>query len=185
MNRFVWLLLTWSLQAAELQVQFIPSDTHIEYTLDTTFHTVKGAFRFKSGEIRFDPAGGKASGLISADATTGQSGDQARDSRMHKDILQSAKYPDITFTPDSIQGNVKLEGDSTVQVHGMFGLHGGQHEITIPAQVHMANGDVKLTSTFNIPYIEWGMKNPSTLIFRVNKTVKIDVQASGKLAGAQ
>jgi polyisoprenoid-binding protein YceI len=172
------------LHAAEMQVVFSPSDTHILYTLDSVLHTVKGTFRFKSGSIRFDSAGSKASGLLKADATSGQSGDHARDSRMHKEIIQSAKYPEITFAPDSIDGAVKLEGDSTVQVHGVFGIHGSEHEITMPAQVHVTNGDVSLRTSFSIPYIQWGMKNPSTFVLRVSSTVKIDIQAAGKLAGA-
>ena len=170
------------LYAAESQVQFDAAATKIDYTLGTTFHTVHGTFRLKSGSVRFDPAGGKASGLLSADAASGESGDQARDNRMHKDILQSAKYPDITFSPDSIDGAVKLNGDSQVHVHGTFGIHGGQHQVTVPAQVHIANGEVSLNTSFEIRYVDWGIKNPSTLIFRVNKTVKIDIQAAGKLA---
>jgi polyisoprenoid-binding protein YceI len=180
-NFFALLVSAYCLHAAESRVQFDPGATRVEYTLGTTFHTVHGTFRFKSGSVRFDPAGGKASGLLSVDATSGQSGDQARDNRMHKDILQTSKYPDITFAPDSIDGAVKLDGDSQVMVRGTFGIHGGQHEITMPAQVHISNGEVSLTSSFDIPYMEWGIKNPSTLIFRVNKTVKIDIQAAGKL----
>ena len=172
------------LHAEELQVQFSPSDTHIQYTL-TGLHTVKGTFRFKSGDMRFDTAGGKASGMLIVDATSGQSGDHARDDRMHKEIIQSGKYSEISFAPDSIDGPVKTDGESTVQVHGLFAIHGSQHPITIPAQVHIANGNLNLTSSFTIPYVEWGIKDPSKLIFRVSNTVKIDMQAAGKLGGAQ
>jgi polyisoprenoid-binding protein YceI len=171
------------LHAAEMQVVFSPSETHVQYTVDSVLHSVKGAFSFKSGSVRFDPAGGKASGLLTVDATSGRSGDHARDSRMHKEIIQSAKYPEITFAPESIEGAVRLDGDSTVQVHGILGVHGGEHEITMPAQVHVANGDVSLNASFSIPYIQWGMKNPSTFVLRVSNTVKIDIQAAGKLAG--
>jgi polyisoprenoid-binding protein YceI len=173
------------LRAAEMQVQFDPSASHIQYTVDSVLHTVKGTFQLKSGTVRFDPAGGKASGILIADATSGKSGDHARDNRMHKDIIQSGKYPDITFAPDTIDAPVKLDGDSSVQVHGMFALHGGTHAITVPAKVHIANGEVTLASTFEVPYIEWGIKDPSTLFLRVSKTVKIDLQATGKLTGAE
>jgi polyisoprenoid-binding protein YceI len=173
------------LHAAELQVQFDPSASHIQYSVDSVLHIVKGTFQFKSGSIRFDPAGGKALGMLIADAATGQSGDHARDNRMHKDIIQSAKYPEITFAPDSIDGPVKLDGDSTVQVHGMFGIHGGLHEMSVLAKVHIENGGVNIATNFDIPYIAWGIKNPSTLFLRVSNTVKIDLQAVGKLGPAQ
>ncbi|MBV8843923.1 MAG: YceI family protein [Bryobacterales bacterium] len=181
----LFLLASLWLHAEEVQVQFSPSDAHIQYTLDSVLHTVKGTFRFKSGSIRFEPAGGQASGMLIADAASGESGDHARDNRMHKEIIQSTKYPEITFAPDSIDGRVNMNGDSTIQVHGTFGIHGGLHEMTIPAQVHIENGAVNLTTSFKIPYIAWGMKNPSTLFLRVGNTVRIDMQAAGKLESAQ
>ena len=44
------------LRAAEMQVQFDPSASHIQYTVDSVLHTVKGTFQLKSGTVRFDPA---------------------------------------------------------------------------------------------------------------------------------
>ena len=34
---------------------------------------------------------------------------------------------------------------------------------------------------FAIPYVQWGMKNPSTLFLRVNDKVMIDLQVVGRL----
>jgi hypothetical protein len=33
-----------------------------------------------------------------------------------------------------------------------------------------------------VPYIKWGLKNPSTFIFRVSDTVDISIQAVGQLS---
>jgi hypothetical protein len=33
-----------------------------------------------------------------------------------------------------------------------------------------------------MPYVKWGMKNPSTLLLRVSDQVEIDVHASGRVA---
>jgi len=57
----------------------------------------------------------------------------------------------------------------------MFGIHGAEHELTVPLQVEASNGQYNATGTFKVPYIKWGMKNPSTLFLRVNDTVEITI----------
>jgi polyisoprenoid-binding protein YceI len=96
---------------------------------------------------------------------------------MHADILESAKYPEIVFRPDRVEGNVAPEGKSEVQFHGTFTIHGAPHEITIPATVEAAAGLYNITATFVVPYVKWGMKNPSNFILRVNQTVDIHIHA--------
>jgi polyisoprenoid-binding protein YceI len=153
-----------------------PSQTKVEFTLGSLLHTVHGSFRLKHGTVTFDPQSGKASGEIVVDAASGESGSPARDKRMHGSILESAKYPEITFRPDRVDGKVAPEGRSEVQVHGMFAIHGVEHEILVPATVGAAGGHYNVTATFEVPYVKWGMKNPSTLMLRVSDKVEITIQ---------
>lgn len=161
----------------QLVLDLDPARATVQFTLGATLHTVHGTFKLKPGVIRFDPARGKISGEVVIDAASGQSGDAARDRRMHKSILESARYPEIVLTPGRVEGAVAPEGDSTVQVHGMLAIHGAAHEITLPVQVHMANGQVAVSTHFVIPYVKWGMKNPSTFFLRVSDKVEIDAAA--------
>ena len=66
-----------------------------------------------------------------------------------------------------------------MQVHGVFVIHGAEHEITVPSQVELAPDHWNLTVHFDVPYVKWGLKDPSTFILRVEKTVDIDLHASG------
>ena len=114
------------------------------------------------------------------DAASGNSGTAARDRRMHKEILESARYPEIVFRPTRVEGRVALQGASQVQVHGIFAIHGAEHEIVMPAEVEADAGIYKLFLHFDVPYVKWGMKNPSTFILRVNDKVEIAIHSVGR-----
>jgi polyisoprenoid-binding protein YceI len=113
------------------------------------------------------------------DAVSGDSDSGMRDRKMHKEILESARYPEIAFRPDRIDGALASSGKSSVSVHGMFNIHGVDHEITAPAQVETRGEQWTATVHFTVPYQKWGLKNPSTLFLRVSDTVEIDLVAAG------
>jgi polyisoprenoid-binding protein YceI len=77
------------LHAQEAVLELDPAQTHIEFTLAGALNTVHGTFKLKSGTIRFDPATGKAGGLV-VGVTSGNSGGGSRDHKMHKDVLASS-----------------------------------------------------------------------------------------------
>src|SRR5208337_2025284 len=104
----------------------------IQWTLGATAHTVHGTFHLKRGSLVVDTATGKTSGEIVADATSGASGNDSRDKKMHQDVLESGRFSEVVFRPDSIVGKVALQGESKVQLHGTFVLHGTEHEISVP-----------------------------------------------------
>ncbi len=158
-------------QAVVLQCD--PAQAAADFTLGDSLHTVKGSFSMKSGEIHFDPATEMVSGEIVFDATSGQSGNKGRDRKMHKDVLESERYPEIGFRPDRVEGKVAASGTSTVQVHGMFRIHGAEHEITAPADVTPQGDHWNVSSHFSVPYAKWGMKNPSLLFLRVGNSVDL------------
>jgi polyisoprenoid-binding protein YceI len=161
----------------EIALDLDPARTTVQFTLSGTLHTVHGSFKLKRGAIRFDPATGKIGGEAVVDATSGESDSDGRDSRMHTNILESARYPEIVFTPDRVEGTVARQGASQIEVHGMFRIHGAEHEIMLPVQVTMDDGRATAKIHFTIPYVKWGLKNPSTLFLRVSDKVDIDIAA--------
>jgi polyisoprenoid-binding protein YceI len=170
------LLVAASLSAQETALQMDPAQTTVGFTLADVLHTVHGQFALKRGTIRFDPATGKASGELVVDAASGNSGSPARDHRMNQNILETGKFPEIVFRPDRVQGKVEPQGTSQLELHGVFLIHGAPHEIVMPVQVE-ANGEQYTASAhFTVPYVQWGMKNPSTLILRVSDKVDIDIK---------
>jgi polyisoprenoid-binding protein YceI len=168
-------------QAQQKAFMLDPAQTKVNFTVDSTLHTVHGDFRLKSGSIQFDDATGAASGELVVDSASGESGSNGRDKKMHKDILESPKYSDIVFTPRHVKGTVANEGKSTVEVEGILTMHGKSKPVTMPLEVQLQNGTGSADGSFSVKYLEWGMKNPSTFILRVNDTVQIHVHAVGKI----
>jgi polyisoprenoid-binding protein YceI len=161
------------LGAQDLSLDMDPAQSKVEFTLGATLHTVHGAFQFKHGAIRFDPASGKASGELLVDARSGSSGNDTRDRKMHKEVLESPRFPDIVFRPDRVDGKLAPQGVSQMQVHGAFAIHGAEHELTAPVEVRVSGDKYDITVHFSVPYQKWGLKNPSTLFLRVDDHVDI------------
>lgn len=175
--------LAGGVRAQETVVRLDPAKTTVQFTLGATAHTVHGTFKLKRGEIRFDPANGKAEGQVVVDARSGDTDNSGRDKRMHQEVLLSEKYSEIVFTPTRVAGAVAAEGTSQVQVTGMMQLLGREHEMTLPFTVESSKGQVvEATTHFVVPYVDWGLKNPSSFL-RVDKFVNVEVQAACEVMG--
>ena len=169
-------------QSHSVKVIFDPAQTQIRWRLEADLHKVDGTFKLKSGEFILDPATGVAEGEILVDATTGESGNAARDKRMHDEVLESNRYPAMFFHPTQIKGAFKPgEATQQLQTQGSFNIHGADHALEMPVKVETAGDTVTATARFTVPYVAWGMKNPSKLLLRVSKQVDIEVIAKGTI----
>lgn len=183
-----WTLLLSSLLAPSLpliaqrsSLQIDPAGSTVNFTLEASLHTVHGNFQLKPTTLDFDSASGQVSGDIIVDAKSGKTGNGMRDRKMNRDVLESERFSEISFRPERIEGSVKSSGNSNVSVRGMFGLHGVERQITVPAQVDMENGRWSVTVHFTVPYQKWGLRNPSTLFLRVSDSVQVDLVAAGPI----
>jgi polyisoprenoid-binding protein YceI len=172
-----------ALQTAESQLilNLDPAQSGVHWTLGSSLHTVHGTFSFKKGSLQIDLASGKVSGEIIADATSGNSGNDSRDKKMHNDVLESARFGEVIFRPDSFTGKLASQGESTVEVHGIFVLHGSEHELTVPVKVALAGDHWTGSASFSVPFIDWGLKNPSTWLLKVEHAVKVELELKGTL----
>jgi len=165
----------------EIVLGIDPAQSKVHWTLESTVHAVHGSFAFKKGNLQLETSTGKASGEIIVDAASGSSGNDGRDRKMHKDVLESGKYTEVIFRPARVEGKIASQGVFTVQVHGLFVLHGSGHELTVPVQVELAGDRWRGTAKFNVPFIDWGLKNPGNFFLRVNHSVEIELELKGSL----
>jgi len=172
------------LQAQDKTQNKLSLDTtrsEVHFTLTDSLHTVKGTFRLQQGDVIFDPATGQASGSIVVDALSGKSGNSVRDHRMAKDELKTPDYKTVAFAPTRFIGTFNPTGDSALQVHGLFTLLGTPHEIDVPMQVQVSGNQIHAVGSFVVPYIQWGLKDPSTFMIKVEKEVHVDLDLTGTL----
>jgi len=175
-------LVTVRAAAQEQSLQADPQHTTINFTLGDVLHTVHGSFQLKRGALRLDPASGKLAGEVVVDARSGVSGNGMRDRKMNREVLESDRYPEIAFRPDRVDGTLAPQGKSVVRVHGMFHIHGSDHELTVPADVQLFPDHWTASIHFTVPYANWGMKNPSTLFLKVGESVDIDMNVAGNVS---
>ena len=159
-----------------------PDASEVKMTLKTTHELVNGTFHVQSGLIEFDRSAPKMSGLVSVLAGSGTTGNDSRDKKMNKDILKVDQYTTVSFAPKSYTGTIVSSGDSTIQVSGTFTLLGTAHDLTIPMQIHMDGTMATASAHFSVPYVQWGLKNPSFMFWKAENDVAINLKLVGKIS---
>jgi polyisoprenoid-binding protein YceI len=159
-----------------------PDTSEVKMTLNTTHETVIGTFHVRSGSIEFDRAAPNLSGLIAVAGGSGKTGNDSRDKKMNKDILKVDQYSTISFEPKTYTGSIVPAGDSNLQVTGSFTLLGTPHEITVPIVVHIDGASATAKTHFVVPYVQWGLKNPSFMIWKADNDVAIDLNLVGTIS---
>jgi polyisoprenoid-binding protein YceI len=180
----VVLLLAAPLRAESYTWTLDPASTKVTFLLDAFMHKVHGTATLVRGEVRFDDAG-SASGEIVVDATSAATGNDGRDQDMHAKVLESAKFQEIVLAIDGYEGRFDPAAASQVKVKGRFSIHGAEHpltlEMTLKPQSAGAEKRLDASGTFSVPYVEWGMKDPSKVFLRVGKAVDVSIDAKGAL----
>jgi polyisoprenoid-binding protein YceI len=159
-----------------------PDASEVKMTLKTNHEIVNGAFHVQSGSIEFDRSAQKIGGSVVVAAGSGKTGNDSRDKKMDKDILRVEQYTTVSFAPKTYTGTIAPSGDSTIQVSGVFTLLGTPHDLTIPMQVHIEGSKANVKAQFVVPYVQWGLKNPSFMIWKADNDVAIDLNLAGQIA---
>jgi polyisoprenoid-binding protein YceI len=159
-----------------------PDTSEVKMKLNTTHEVVDGTFHIQSGSINFDRTASRISGIVIVAAGSGKTGNESRDKKMNKDILRVDQFATVSFAPKAYNGTIAASGDSTIQVSGVFTLLGTAHDLTIPMQIHIDGSQATARAKFVVPYVQWGLKNPSFLIWKADNDVAIDLNLVGQVS---
>jgi hypothetical protein len=159
-----------------------PDASEVKMKLNTTHEVVNATFQVQSGLINFNRTASHISGIVIVAAGSGKTGNDSRDKKMNKDILKVNQFSTVSFAPKSYSGTVAASGDSTIQVSEVFTLLGTDHDLTIPMQIHIDGSKATAKGQFVVPYVRWGLKYPSFLIWKAENDVAIDLSLFGNIA---
>ena len=159
-----------------------PDGSQVKITLNTTHEVVNGTFHVQSGSIEFGQGAPDMTGSVVVLSGSGNTGNGSRDKKMNKDILKVDQYATVSFEPKTYSGTIANSGESNLQVTGIFTLLGTPHQITIPILVHVEGTAATAKAHFVVPYVKWGLKNPSFLVWKADDDVAIDLFLDGRLS---
>jgi polyisoprenoid-binding protein YceI len=171
--------------ASEIVLTLDSTQSRVHWNVDSTLHMVHGTFTLKSGTVHVDPETGKAGGEIIVSAPSGESGNSGRDKRMHNEILETDKYPDVIFRPALVDGKVGQSGASDVKLSGVFSIHGADHHLTALVHAELTGDHWTGTAKFEVPYVQWGIKDPSNFLLKVKPVVDVELEMSGGVRTAK
>jgi polyisoprenoid-binding protein YceI len=75
---------------------------------------------------------------------------QAIESALREEVLETAKYPEITFKTRSVTSERRGDGTYDVRLVGELRLHGVRRRITVPARVSLKDGTLHAIGIFEI-----------------------------------
>jgi polyisoprenoid-binding protein YceI len=168
--------------ATELRVELDPENTAVTFRLKATMHSVHGSAEATSGSLTLDIETGDISGEVVIDAVSAETGNKKRDKKMHARVLRSADYNLIVLQANRLEGELALTGASDMVLHSEMSILGQPHRVEIPLHVEISNGQFTASGEFEVPYVEWGLEDPSTFVLRVAKEVLVTVEARGSVA---
>jgi polyisoprenoid-binding protein YceI len=168
--------------AEPLRLELDPAASEVQFTLGATLHKVEGSLRIIEGTVRLQRETGEATGQIVVDAASAQTGNKKRDRDMHDKVLESQAYPRILLDVKRVQGEALARGSGKLTIEGAITIHGQSHPVTVPADIESNGEQVEARAVLRVPYVAWGLRDPSFLMLRVEKEVEVRVRAVGRLS---
>jgi hypothetical protein len=168
--------------AAEERVLTLqPEKTSVTFTVKATIHDVDGVLALDSGQIRFDPDTGTASGQVTLDLRRAQTGNRLRDREMRQNVFETERFPLVVFRPSRIHGTLLPSTVSDILLVGVVVMHGTEHAFSLPLKARLDGESVSAEAVFDIPYVAWGMRDPSLLLLRVAPAAAVTVKTEASL----
>jgi len=168
-------------QPEQLHLHLDPAQTEVHFTLKDTIHTVHGTFKMSAGAIDFDPKTGEASGQIVVDTGSGASGNDSRDGKMKREYLEAPSFPVATYQVEHVNGYDAEKPIQKITVNGTMTLHGTKHALVMEFALSRDGQTTVAVTHFLIPYVAWGIKDPSNAFIHVEKEVLMEITARGSI----
>src|ERR1022692_2834409 len=135
--------------------------------------------------VNLDPAQTKIQWTLGATLHTVHGTFRLRSGSVTFDLQSGPASGEIIVSPQHVMGKLADQGTSNLQVQGVLHIHGANHDLTLSLPVETSGGTIRASTNFVVPYQQWGMKDPSTFLLKVEKTVSLSISSVGRLASSQ
>ena len=162
-----------------------PDRTEVTFSLGALFHTVQGHGTPLATTLEFVPGEDLLTGAVILPAAGLTTDNQRRDRRMQGHVLQSEAHGDIILTLERAYGPFDPETGGDLQVEGSLQLLGASHPVSFPLEITILldeEGQFRAKGAFMVPYVLWGLKDPSMVFLRVDKEVRVSFSAAGSIS---
>ncbi len=168
---------------AEEMVYTLDTDrSEVRIVLGAMLHTVRGSAPLGAATLTWNTETGEASGLVVIQSGLIDTGIDARNAKMHEVVLKTLEHPEIIFEATGFQLRQPGENEMRFVLKGNLTLVGVTHEIEFESHARRRGDDSwKVRADLNVPYVEWGLEDPSPTFFGVDKHVSVEVKAIGTL----
>jgi polyisoprenoid-binding protein YceI len=107
---------------------------------------------------------------------------QAIESTLREDVLETNRYPEITFKTRRVTASRRGDGTFDVRLTGELDLHGVKRSITIPARVSMEPGVLHAIGVFEIRQTDFNITpfsfSNGTVGIKDDVTLSFDILAT-------
>ncbi|MEK7469520.1 MAG: YceI family protein [Planctomycetota bacterium] len=112
-----------------------------------------------------------ARGLVTADPATLDTGDAARDKEIREKILETAKFPQMSFEV----GVIGMTGLDTMNMSGTMEIHGVRKQVTIPCSIRVRrDGYAWMKGEIRLNMTDFGIDPPVKMgIIKVRDEIRI------------
>jgi polyisoprenoid-binding protein YceI len=120
-----------------------------------------------SGDVTLEAVGSSlrmTAANFTVDVTTLKSDRSMRDSRIHRQGLESDQFPTATFkstAPVDVPPSTLSGGATKVRVTGDLTLHGVTKPVTIELDVQLNESRIEVVGNYKFPFTQFGMTPPS------------------------
>ncbi len=80
---------------------------------------------------------------------------------LRKGVLETEKYPTITFKSTNVTGRLRPDGSFDAKIQGELTMHGVTRRINIPARVSLAGNDLRAQGEFTVNRSDFNVKTKS------------------------
>jgi polyisoprenoid-binding protein YceI len=165
---------------ASQQAGGIPSGQVRSGTLSFDGHGTPGPFvgttTTVSGEMTGADSLGDVRGWVEAPVKTLKTGNDRRDRDLNKS-METDKYPTMRFDLNGVTTGA-VAGDSVMgTLKGKLTIHGVTRDVTLPAVIHVGQGDVRVRSDFplNLTDYEIGGLTKMLGMLKMDELIKVHV----------